>query len=197
MVDRERKLRHNALLRQHQQYQIDHNYTPYLKTHNIVNELIERFSDPFDYTPSFYSRIDYSHILTHDWLNQYKEHADTGTNTNNKEYADTSVQTDKEELVTTLSLATYLNIRKRLDKLQRQQKLENQCSIGINTDLVEIDVNSQFDETVSLNPHKTPAWADYETQSEPSLESVQCTIRNRTRHSNRTDCRVAPNIYRN
>ena len=52
-----------------------------------------------------------------DRLNQYKEHADTGTNTSNKEYADTSIQTDKEELVTSISLATYLNVRKRLDEL--------------------------------------------------------------------------------
>ena len=55
----------------------------------------------------------------HNRLNQYKEHADTGTNTNNKEYTDTSIQTDKEELVTSISLTTYLNIRKRLDELQR------------------------------------------------------------------------------
>ena len=161
MADRERKLRNNLLLRQHHQYQIDHNYTPYLKTHDTVNELIERFSDPFDYTPGFYSRIYYSHILTHDRLHQRKT------------YTDTSVQTNKEELVTTLSVATYLNIRKRLDELQRQQKLENQRSVGINTDLVEIDVNSQFDETVWLNRPRTPAWADYKTQSEPSLESVE------------------------
>ena len=33
--------------------------------------------------------------------------------------------------------------------------------------MVKIDVNSQFDETAWLNPHKTPMWADYETQSEP------------------------------
>ena len=163
-MDRERKLRNNLLLRQHHQYQIDHNYTPYLETHNIVNELIERFSDPFDYTPGFYSRIYYSHILMHDRLNQHKT------------YTDTSIQTDKEELITTLSVATYLNIRKRLDELQRQQRLENQRSIGTNTDLVEIDVNSQFDETAWLNPPRTPAWADYETQSEPSLESVELAV---------------------
>ena len=93
---------------------------PYLKTHDIVNELIERFSFPFDYTPGFYSRIYYSHILTHDQLNQYKEHTDTDTNTSNKEYTDTSIQTDKEELITSISLATYLNIRKHLNELQRQ-----------------------------------------------------------------------------
>ena len=176
MADQERKLRNNTLLRQHHQYQIDHNYTPYLETHNIVNELIKRFSDPFDYTPGFYSCIYYSHILTHDRLNQHKAHTDTGTNTNNKEYADTSIQTDKEEFVTSLSLATYLNIRKRLDELQHQQKLENQRSIGINTDLVKIDVNSQFDKTAWLNPDKTPVWANYETQSEPSLESVELAV---------------------
>ena len=164
MADRERKLRNNLLLRQHHQYQIDHNYTPYLETHDIVNELIKRFSDPFDYTPSFYSRIYYSHILTHDRLNQRKT------------YTDTSVQTNKEELVTTLSVATYLNIRKRLDELQHQQKSENQRSVGINTDLVEIDVNSRFNETAWLNPDKTPAWADYETQSEPSVESVELAV---------------------
>ena len=164
MADRERKLRNNLLLRQHHQYQIDHNYTPYLETHDTVNELIERFSDPFDYTPGFYSRIYYSHILTHDRLNSQKT------------YTSTSVQTDKEELVSSLSVATYLNIRKRLDELQRQQKLENQRSVGISTDLVEIDVNSQFDETAWLNPPRTPAWADYETQSEPSLESVELAV---------------------
>ena len=144
--------------------------------HDIVNELIERFSSPFDYTPGFYSRIYYSHILTHDRLNQCKAYTDTGTNTNNKEYTDTSVQTNKEELITSISLTTYLNIRKRLDELQCQQKLENQCSVGINTDIVEIDVNSQFDETAWLNPHKTPAWTDYKTQSEPSLESVELVV---------------------
>ena len=164
MADRERKLRNNLLLRQHHQYQIDRNYTPYLETHDTVNELIERFSDPFDCTPSFYSRIYYSHILTHDQLNSQKT------------YTSTSVQTDKEELASSLSVATYLNIRKCLDELQRQQKLENQRSIGINTDLVEIDVNSQFDETAWLNPPKTPVWADYETQSEPSLESVELAV---------------------
>ena len=140
-----------------------------------------------------------------DWLNQYKEHTDTGTNTNNKKYADTSIQTDKEEPITSISVATYLNIRKRLDELQHQQKLENQRSIGINTDIVEININSQFDETVWLNPHKTPTWADYKTQSEPSLDSVELAvlrvrrhiIRHRIRYSTRTDPRVAPNTYRN
>ena len=100
----------------------------------------------------------------HDQLNQQKT------------YTDTSVQTDKEKLVTSLSLATYLNVRKRLDELQHQQKLENQHSVGINTDLVKIDVNSQFDKTAWLNPDKTPVWADYKTQSEPSLESVELVV---------------------
>ena len=139
-------------------------HNDYLETHDTVNELIERFSDPFDYTPGFYSRIYYSHILTHDRLHSQKT------------YTSTSVQTDKEELVSSLSVATYLNIRKHLDELQRQQRLENQRSVGINTDLVEIDVNSQFDETAWLDPPKISAWADYETQSEPSLESVELAV---------------------
>ena len=136
---------------------------PYLETHDTVNKLIERFLDPFDYTPGFYSHIYYLHILTHDRLNSQKT------------YTNTSIQTDKEELVSSLSVTTYLNIRKCLDKLQRKQKLENQRSV-VNTDLVEIDVNSQFDETAWLNPDKTPAWADYKTQSEPSLESVELAV---------------------
>ena len=164
MADRERKLWNNFLLRQHHQYQIDHNYTPCLETHDTVNELIERFSDPFDYTPGFYRRIYYSHILTHNRLHQRKT------------YTDTNVQTDKEELVSSLSVATYLNIRKRLDELQRQQKLENERSVGTNTDIVKIDINSQFDKTAWLNPPRTPAWADYKTQSEPSLESVELAV---------------------
>ena len=163
MVDRERKLQNNLLLRQHHQYQIDHNYTPYLETHNTVNELIERFSSPFDYTLVFIATS-----ITHTFSRT------TGSIT--KEYKNTSVQTDKEELISSLSVATYLNIRKRLDELQHPQKLENQRSVGINTDLVKIDVNSQFDETAWLNPHKTPVWADYETQSEPSLESVELVV---------------------
>ena len=64
----------------------------------------------------------------------------------------------------------------RLNKLQHQQKLENQRSVGINTDIIEVDVNSQFDETAWLNPYKTPTWADYKTQSEPSLESVELAV---------------------
>ena len=178
MADQERKLQNNLILRQHHQYQIDHDFTPYLEMHDWVNKLIERFSHPFDYTPSFYSRIYYSHILTHDWLSRHKPYADTGTNTNNKEYTDTSVQTDNVEPTSQLALATYINIRKCLDELQRQQRLENQYSVGTNTetDIVDIDINSQFDETAWLNPYKTPAWADYETQSEPSLESVELAV---------------------
>ena len=118
-------------------------------------------------------------ILMHDWLSRCKPYTDTSTNTDNiKEYTDTSIQTDKEEFVSSISLATYINIRKCLDELQHQQRLENQCSVGTNTetDIVDIDVNSLFDGTAWLNPYKTPAWADYETQSEPALESAELVV---------------------
>ena len=87
--------------------------------HERVNELIERFSSPFDYTPGFYSQIYYTHILMHDWISWRKPYADTSTNTNNiKEYADTSIQThnDKFILQSQIAFATYINIRKRLTR---------------------------------------------------------------------------------
>ena len=73
----------------------------------------------------------------------------------------------------------YINIRKHLDELQCQQRLQTQCSVGTDTETNSVDIrintdhNLQFDETAWLNPYKTPVWADYETQSEPSLESVE------------------------
>ena len=142
-----------------------------------------RFSHPFDYTPGFYSCVYYSHILMHDWISWRKPYSDTGINTNYiKEYIDTSIQTSDGEFVSQISLATYINIRKRLDELRRQQRLQNQHSIGTNTEINSVNIristnhNLQFNETVWLNPYQTPAWADYETQSEPSLESVELVV---------------------
>ena len=63
--------------------------------------------------------------------------ADSNTSTNTdpvKEYTDTSVQTSHTEFVSQIPLATYINIRKRLNELQHQQRLENQCSIGTDTE---------------------------------------------------------------
>ena len=156
-----------------------------MKCTSEVNELIERFSSPFDYTPSFYSCIYYAHILTHNWISRRKPYTDTGTNTNKiKEYTDTGVQTYNDEFVpqSQITLTTYLNIRKCLDKLQRQQRLQNQHSVGTSTETnsankgINTDHNLQFDETVWLDPLYIPVWADYETQSEPSLESAELAV---------------------
>ena len=162
--------------------------TPYLEAHQRVNELIERFSQLFDYTPGFISRIYYTHILTHDWISQHRPYSNTSLNTDPvKEYTDTGIQTSRAEFISQIPLTTYINIRKCLDKLQRQQRLENQRSVGTDTETKTVDISISTHNSFGLDisvwlysPYQTPEWLSqlYEPEEEASLELArQATLR--------------------
>ena len=115
----------------------------------------------------------------HNWISQHKSYSDTSINTDNiKEYTDTSIQTSCVEFISQIPLATYINIRKHLDELQHQQRLENQRSVGTDTETntIDIGVNTHnsfgFDISAWLDsPYQTPEWLSqlYEPE-EASLE---------------------------
>ena len=128
-AERARKARNNELLRRHHQTQVDNTYTPYLTKFLQLNQAIERYSGPFGYNPNLISRIFYVHILTLNYLDTRPTN-----NTLTTEHAEVGIQTDDTPVVSTLSLATYINIQKRLDELQRQNRLENQRDQGTSTE---------------------------------------------------------------
>ena len=126
--------------------------------------------------------------ITHTYLHTIGS-ADTKCNptlvptlTTIKEYTDISVQTSDAEFVSQIPLATYINIRKCLNELQCQQRLENQHSIGTDTETntVDIGINTHnsfgFDISAWLDsPYQTPEWLSqlYEEEEEPSAESAR------------------------
>ena len=119
---------------------------------------------PFDYSPNLISHIYYTHV-TLDYLNQQLRPATNTLTATIKEHTDVGIQTDDAPVVSTLSLATYINIRKRLDELQRQERLENQRDMGINTetDTVDIRVNTRNSFGFDISAwtelhHQTPEW---------------------------------------
>ena len=173
-AERARKARNNELLRRHHQTQVDNTYAPYLTKFLQLNQAIERYSGPFDYNPNLISRIFYTHILTLNYLNSRP--------TNNiltTEHTEVGIQTDDTPVVSTLSLATYINIRKRLDELQRQNRLENQRDQGTSTETDTVDIgvntNNSFGFDISSwieSPIQTPDWIQelYEPINDPAAE---------------------------
>ena len=176
-AERARKARNNELLRRHHQTQVDNTYTPYLTKFLQLNQAIERYSGPFDYHPNLISRIFYAHILTLNYLNtRPTNNTPTVTST---ERTEVGIQTDETPVVSTLSLTTYINIRKRLDELQRQNRLENQQDQGTSTETDTVDVgvntNNSFGFDISSwieSPIQTPDWIQklYEPIDDPAAE---------------------------
>ena len=116
----------------------------------------------------------------HDWISRHKSYSDTSINTNNiKEYTDTSIQTSEAEFISQIPLATYINIRKCLDKLQCQQRLENQCSIGTDTETNTVDISVNTHNSFGFNispwldlPYQTPEWLSQLYKPEEALSEL-------------------------
>ena len=157
-----RRIRNSEELCQHHQRQINTEFAPYLFIFCWLSEVIKRYSKPFDFNPGLNSWIFFSHILTLDRLSR-----DTNTNTVStpaRQLVDTGTQTSDVEFVSSISLTTYINIRKCLDDLQHQQRLENQRDIGTSTEINTVTVGTNthnsfsFDISVWLNsPYQTIA----------------------------------------
>ena len=114
------------------------------------------------------------HILTLNYLDTRPT-----TNTLTIEHAEAGIQTDDTPVVTTLSLATYINIRKHLDELQKQNRLENQRDQGTNTETdtadIGVNTNNSFGFDISSwieSPYQTPDWIQelYKPIDNPAAE---------------------------